>query len=111
MKVRGISGWIAILLVASCWHPCFAAQDAPAETRHVVTRAAPVYPDLARRMNLTGIVRLRVRVTPEGLARKAEVIGGNPVLATAAQDAVSRWKWTPAPQETTEIVELSFHPK
>lgn len=62
-------------------------------------------------MNLAGLVRLRVTVAPDGAAKGIEVLGGNPVLAKAAQDAVARWKWAPAPHETKETVELRFHPR
>jgi hypothetical protein len=38
------------------------------------------------------------------------VIGGNPLLAKAAVDAIEQWKWVPAAQKTKELVELNFHP-
>jgi TonB family protein len=101
---------LAVLVIAA--HPLLLAQDQPeAGARTVTTRIAPVYPELARRLNLEGIVKLRVIVAPDGTAKTAQVLGGNPVLAKAAQDAVSRWKWAPAPRETQELVELRFHPK
>jgi len=62
-------------------------------------------------MNLQGVVRLRVIVSREGAAKKAEVVGGNPIFVKPAQDAVAEWKWAPASQETTEIVELTFQPR
>jgi outer membrane biosynthesis protein TonB len=36
------------------------------------------------------------------------VLGGNPVLVEAAQDAVSKWKFEPSQSETTEIVQVGF---
>jgi TonB family protein len=88
------------------------AQEQPEEsTRKVAERSAPVYPELARRLNLDGTVKLRVTVTPEGKPKAIEVIGGNPVLAKSAQDAVMRWKWSPASRESAETVELRFHPR
>jgi hypothetical protein len=38
------------------------------------------------------------------------VVGGSPVLAKAAVDAIEKWKWAPGPQETKELIELNFHP-
>jgi hypothetical protein len=32
------------------------------------------------------------------------------LLAKSAVDAIELWKWEAAPQETKELVELSFHP-
>ncbi len=81
------------------------------EGREVETRVAPAYPDLAMRMRLLGVVRLRVTVAASGAPGTSEVLGGNPVLAKAAQDAIAHWKWVPGPKETKEIVELRFRPK
>jgi TonB family protein len=85
------------------------AQDtSPDQARKVLTRVAPVYPDLARRMHITGVVRLRATIAPNGSVKSVEPVGGNPVLLKAAQDAVSNWKFVPAPEETREMVELRF---
>jgi TonB family protein len=81
------------------------------EGRVIETRVVPVYPELAKRMNLQGVVRLQVSVSAEGYAHSSVVIGGNPVLAKAAQDTVLRWKWAVAAKETKEIVELKFQPR
>jgi hypothetical protein len=51
-----------------------------------------------------------VVVAPSGKAKFTQVIGGNPLLAKAAVDAIEKWKWAPAAQETKELVELNFHP-
>jgi membrane protein involved in colicin uptake len=51
-----------------------------------------------------------VVVAPNGKAKFTQVIGGNPLLAKAAVDAIEKWKWVPAAQETKEPVELNFHP-
>lgn len=79
--------------------------------RRVTEKAAPVYPELARRLNLEGTVKLQVTVAPDGAVKHSEVLGGNPVLAKAAQDAVRKWRWVAAPQETKEQVQLIFRPQ
>lgn len=79
--------------------------------RKVIERVAPIYPELARRANLTGSVRIEATVRPNGSVKEARVAGGNPVLCTAAVDAVRRWKFEPAPGETTQIVEIRFQPR
>jgi TonB family protein len=105
--------WVAITILAlSVGHPFVWAEDGPTKgERRVAERSAPVYPELARRMSLQGLVRLRATVSPDGKARLIEVVGGNPVLAKAAQDAVAKWRWAPGPQETNEVVLLNFRPK
>ena len=78
--------------------------------RKVVNKVVPLYPSLARSMNLQGVVRVDVLVAPDGKVKYVEVKGGHPVLADAAQNAVHHWKWAPAPRETNESVELRFNP-
>ena len=83
-----------------------AAPKAPA--RKVVSRVVPSYPPLARRLNLQGVVKVEVQVAANGTVRSTRVIGGNPVLAVSAVDAVKQWKYEPAPAESTERAELMF---
>lgn len=79
-------------------------------TRKVKSQVAPAYPDLARRMSITGVVKIQVRVDKGGTVKETKLIGGHPVLANAAMDAVKRWKYEPASDETTGIVEFRFTP-
>jgi len=51
------------------------------------------YPEIARRMKIAGIVRLKLELTSSGSVRESTVIGGNPVLASAAQQAVKQSKF------------------
>src|SRR5690348_1062930 len=82
--------------------------DAPQQERGVVSKVPPIYPDLAKRTNITGVVKLRATIGPNGLVKSVEPLGGNPVLIKAAQDAVTKWKYAPAPRETRELIELRF---
>ena len=78
--------------------------------RLVKIRVPATYPDLARRSNISGVVKLRVVVAPNGQIKDSTVIGGNAVLAKSAIDAVQQWKFEPANEETTEVVEFKFAP-
>lgn len=51
------------------------------------------FPDLARRMRIFGTVRLELSLTSNGSVRVAKVLGGNPILVSAAQDAVKQVKF------------------
>jgi TonB family protein len=77
--------------------------------RKVKTKVSPAYPELARRMSVSGKVKLEVVITPDGRVKSTRVIGGHPILVQACQDAVKDWKFVPAPEETTQIVEFEFH--
>jgi TonB family protein len=78
--------------------------------RKIRSRVYPEYPEIARKMLLTGIVKLEVTVSPTGKVRDTKVIGGHPILVTAAVNAVEKWKFEPASAETTETVEFHFDP-
>jgi TonB family protein len=61
-------------------------------------------------MNITGVVKILVTVSPNGSVKDAKLVGGHPLLANAALDAVKRWRYEAGPEETTGIVEFRFNP-
>ena len=79
-------------------------------SRKVMSRMAPQYPDLARRMQISGTVKIEATVAANGRVKLTRVIGGSPVLMKAALDALQSWKWESTPNESKEIVELTFRP-
>jgi len=83
-------------------------QDAADAKRAVKTRITPAYPEVARRMNVHGKVRLEVTVAADGTVKNVRAIGGHPLLVSASQDAVRNWKFEPAPKETVQIIEFNF---
>lgn len=76
--------------------------------RKATLRVSPSYPDLARRMNVSGTVKLEVTIAPDGKVKSVKPIGGHPVLVEAADEAVKKWKFEPASSATTEIVAVQF---
>jgi TonB family protein len=80
-------------------------------TRKVKSKVPPVYPDIARRMSITGVVKVSVVVATNGTVKSTKVVGGHPLLVTAAMDAVKKWKFEPSPEESTGIVEFKFEPQ
>jgi len=79
-------------------------------SRKAKVKVAPVYPELARHMSITGVVKIEITVSANGSVKSAKVIGGHPVLAAAALDAVKKWRYEAAPQESTGMVEFRFDP-
>lgn len=75
------------------------------------TRVAPVYPAVARRMNIEGTVKLAVVVAPNGTVRSSKPVGGHPLLVNAAMDAMKQWKFEAAQTESSGIVEFKFQPQ
>ena len=92
-----------------------AVSQAPAQSEEIVRRAKnrvqPAYPELARKMNITGTVKVQVVVLPNGTVKDARVVGGHPVLAGAALDAARKWRFEPSPAETSGIIDFKFEPR
>lgn len=112
MSVRKTGVWLAVLALAG-WVGMkgLAAQDVQGEvSRRAKSRVQPVYPELARKMNLTGTVKVEVVVSPNGSVKEAKVLGGHPVLAGAALDAVRKWRFEPAAMDSSGVVEFKFEP-
>jgi TonB family protein len=81
---------------------------ARAEDRAVKSRVAPVYPEIAKRMKIVGVVRLEVTVDPEGKVVDVKPVSGNRSLSEAAEEAVRKWKFVPGPSLATVNVDLNF---
>jgi len=100
-----------IIALIVCFGGLAGAQRATGDStsgRKVSTRVQPAYPELAKKMHIHGTVRVEAVVRSNGTVKSTRVLGGNPVLGEAAEDAVAKWKFDPAPSETTEVVQLAF---
>jgi TonB family protein len=78
------------------------------QERKVLRRQDPEYPSIAAKMNLHGVVKLKIWISPDGAVRRLEYIGGHPLLAESALKAVKAWKYEENARESTSIVEVKF---
>lgn len=103
----------AVTIVATFSLPQAAAQTAQNDeiNRRAKTRVQPSYPELARKMSITGTVKIEVTVAPNGTVKEARLVGGHPVLASSALDAAKKWRFEPAPAESTGVIEFKFEPR
>jgi TonB family protein len=90
--------------------PASLAQKASKSDRKVIVITKPDYPDILRRAQVGGVVRLKATVQANGTVSNVEVLGGNPILAENAAAAVRKWKYAPGATQTLEDVSLSFTP-
>ncbi len=79
--------------------------------RRAKNKVQPAYPELARKMSISGIVKIEVVVLPNGTVKDARVVGGHPVLAMAALDAAKKWRFEPGPAESTGVIDFKFEPR
>jgi TonB family protein len=80
------------------------------DTRKAKVNPQPAYPELARKNNIQGTTRLQVVISPDGSVKEIKVLGGSPVLAQAAVDAVKKWKYEAASSESTTVLKFEFKP-
>jgi TonB family protein len=86
----------------------FTVAIAGAEERAVKSRVAPVYPELAKRMKIMGVVKVEATVDADGKVTDAKALSGSHTLSPAAEDAVRKWKFVPGEGTATVNVEINF---
>lgn len=104
---KRVAGWMArgmaLVLLAGMAVPGRAADE-----RAVKSRVAPVYPEVAKRMRISGMVKLEVTVDAEGKVLDVKPISGNQMLSTAAQEAVKKWKFAVGDGQSTVELAINF---
>lgn len=111
MRIRS---FLALFFLLSC---CFGVvgsaqeQSSSESARKLVHKVDPTYPEMARRMNIAGTVKLYAVVAPDGNVKAIEQVGGSPLLVQASVAAIKVWKFAPAATETKELIELHFRPE
>jgi TonB family protein len=84
------------------------ASPSPSSSRKAKLSTAPEYPELARKMNIQGVARVLLTVSPDGKVGNVKELGGNPILVAALIDAVKKWKYEPADHESAVEVRYEF---
>ena len=110
---RSVRSLVALGVVLVTVFSTFCVPKAQAQDsleRRVKSKVSPAYPEIARKMNLAGVVKLEVTVAPNGSVKDTKVIGGNPILVNAAIDAVKKWRFESGNDESVGIVEFKFDP-
>ena len=79
MSFRAMQRFAAGLLISGC----LAASAGPAWgqeeiNRKVKIRTAAIYPELARRMSITGVVKVQITVATNGVVKNVKAGGGTP---------------------------------
>ncbi len=105
-------------LLISSWAKAFfaivlslcALQATGQEARKALSIPAPLYPEIAKRLNLAGVAKIEVVVGTDGQIKDTKVIGGHPLLVESALKALRDWKYERASSETKIELEFKFQP-
>lgn len=107
VRTMRVAGWLAramaLVILAGLAVPGRAADE-----RAVKSRVAPVYPEIAKRMRVSGVVKLEVTVDADGKVTDVRPVSGNQMLSTAAQEAVKKWKFAPGAGDSTVQLAINF---
>ncbi len=95
------AGALALMLVMAL--PAMAG-----DARAVKSRVPPAYPEIAKRMRVSGTVKLEAAVDAQGKVTDVKEVSGNHTLALAAKEALLHWKFAPAASDSNETVEINF---
>jgi protein TonB len=79
----------------------------------LIRKVIPEYPALARAARISGVVHLIGIIAKDGTIRDLRLVGGHPLLAHAAMQAVEQWVYEPTllngePVEVIAPIEVSF---
>ena len=102
---------LAVLSLLAAAALVFAAANLPAqEGRKLLAGPTPPYPEMARRLRLTGTVKVQVTIGPDGRVKDTKIIGGHPIFASSVEETLKNWKYAPASAESTFLLEFNFKP-
>ena len=76
-------------------------------------RVDPVYPQQARSSGISGGVVLNAHIDEAGKVQVVQAISGDPVLVSAAMDAVRQWEYQPSsvngqPRQSDTRIVINF---
>jgi protein TonB len=79
----------------------------------LIRKEPPIYPEIARRARISGLVVLEVTIDEEGNVTGWKTQQGHPVLVEAAVQAVKQWKYSPTllngePLQVVSTVNINF---
>ncbi|NYF89701.1 energy transducer TonB [Tunturiibacter empetritectus] len=97
------------LLLAGSVALCVGTAFAGNVHRAIVSRTSPSYPELAKRMHVGGKVVLLVTIQADGTVSATKVESGHALLAPAAQDAVTHWRFAPNSEASESEIEVNFN--
>jgi protein TonB len=81
----------------------------------LIRRIDPEYPEMAKKNHIRGTVHLQIVIDRDGKVIETKVLGGDPLLAQAAIEALRQWVYRPTtinrePVQVQTDVDIDFKP-
>jgi len=79
----------------------------------LINKVPPSYPEVAKSARVTGTVVLHAVISKDGGIQRLQLVSGPPLLAKAAMDAVTQWRYRPTvlngqPVEVDTTIDVVF---
>jgi TonB family protein len=107
-RTRGAIGYVSSAASVGGVRTLAIGVPSSSAERKLITRVEPDYPETLKRLNIGGIVRLRISISAKGNVEDVELLGGNPILVESAAAAVKKWVYTASSSRTITEVSVSF---
>jgi TonB family protein len=107
VSISGMKRWVALTMLTIAMLGV-GASSAMAAERKIKSEVKPSYPELAKRMNVGGAVKIEVVIAPNGTVKSAKALGGHPLLIEPSLDAAKKTKFEPAAEESTQVIVFNF---
>ena len=107
------AGCLAMIPLVSGERPQILLEPYYKQEARLIYSVRPVYPQLARKARIQGVVRLQVLIGKDGVVEKLRLLSGHPFLVKAAMDAVKQWRYEPCrvmgeSVAVTTTIDISF---
>ena len=74
----------------------------------LLKKVLPAYPEILKKMNVSGTVRVQVTIGADGSVKDIQTRGGNAIFVDAVAAAVRGWKYVPGERQRTAEVSVTF---
>jgi TonB family protein len=84
-------------------------ENAPKENQpKLLKKVIPAYPEILKKMNVSGTVKVSVTIAADGTVKDVEARGGNAIFIDSVAAAVRGWKFVPGERQRTADITVSF---
>jgi TonB family protein len=74
----------------------------------VLKKVLPAYPEILKKMGVSGTVRVKVTIAADGSVKDVEARGGNAIFIDSVAAAVRTWKYVPGERQRTADITVTF---
>src|ERR1700722_119649 len=110
-KTRGAIGYVSARTNTAGVKTLVIGDNSNHEDRKLIRRVEPKYPETLKQLGIGGTVHLRVTISAKGNVENVELLGGNPILAESAINAVKQWVSAAGHSRNVVEINVPFDPE